>query len=128
MERDLKPLSIAHLHAYADQELVDPRRVDVADFVKTHPKLIIHIRDYEFINKQLHKLYDSVLSEPVPERFIKLVKKHTNKRNKRSSILYIILIGMLLGGVIGVLLHQSQQMEGLSKAKVLIESFISRNI
>jgi len=128
MEPELKPLSYAHLHAYADQELVDPRRVDVTDFVKTHPNLIIHIRDYEFINKQLHKLYDGVLSEPVPERLIAVVKKHTKKPKKHGSILYIILIGMLLGGLIGVLLHQSQQMELISKAKVIIKSFISQNI
>ena len=55
MGKALKSLSYAHLHAYADQELVDPRRVDVADFVKTHPNLIIHIRDYELINTQLHR-------------------------------------------------------------------------
>lgn len=128
MELELKPLSHAHLHAYADQELIDPRRVEVADFVKTHPNLIIHIRDYEFINDKLHKLYDGVLSEPVPKRLILVVKNHAKKRSKRGSILYIILIGMMLGGIIGVLLHQSQQMELISKAKIIIETFISRII
>jgi anti-sigma factor RsiW len=128
MGKALKPLSYAHLHAYADQELIDQRRVDVTDFVKTHPNLIINIRDYELINKQLHQLYDGVLSEPVPKRLITTVKKHKAKRNKRGNILLIILIGMIFGGVIGVLLHQSQQWDFFTKAKVLLESIISRII
>jgi anti-sigma factor RsiW len=128
MQRELKTLSQAHLHAYADRELIDPRRVEVADFVKTHPNFIIYIRDYEFINQQLHKLYDGVLSEPVPKRLTSIVKKHKAKSDKRANKLFIILIGMLLGGVIGVLLHQSTQSQLMSKAKVLFETFISRMI
>ncbi|MGD8591314.1 MAG: hypothetical protein PVF82_00680 [Gammaproteobacteria bacterium] len=128
MGKALKSLSYAHLHAYADQELVDPRRVDVADFVKTHPNLIIHIRDYELINTQLHRLYDGVLAEPIPKRLISTVKKHKTKRNKRGSILLIILIGMILGGVIGVFLHQSQQLEFITNTKLLLEKMISRII
>jgi len=127
MVKASKPLSYAHLHAYADKELVDPRRVDVADFVKTHPNLIIYIRDYEFINKQLHDLYDGVLNEPIPKRLVAIVKRH-RKGTKRVNKLMLILIGMVLGGAIGVLLHQSQQFEVFSKAKVLIETFISRMI
>ncbi len=125
MGKALKTLSHAHLHAFADQELVDQRRVDVADFVKTHPNLIIHIRDYEFINKQLHRLYDGVLSEPVPKRLVTTVKKY--KRNKRGNIVLIILVGMMLGGIIGVLLHQSQQSEFITKAMLLLESVLSEN-
>jgi len=60
MEKQKSQVSYAHLHAYTDQELVDQRRVDVADFVKTHPNLVIYLRDYQFLNEQLHKLYDGV--------------------------------------------------------------------
>lgn len=123
---ELKPLSYAHLHAFADQELIDQRRVDVADFVKTHPNLQNYIRDYEFINQELHRLYDGVLSERIPKRLIATVKKH--KRNKRGNILFVILVGMLLGGIIGVLLHQSKQSELIIKAKFLLETILSRII
>ena len=84
--------------------------------------------DYELINTQLHRLYDGVLAEPIPKRLISTVKKHKTKRNKRGSILLIILIGMILGGVIGVFLHQSQQLEFITNTKLLLEKMISRII
>lgn len=132
MEQQKTILSYAHLHAYTDHELVDQRRVDVDDFVKTHPKLNIHIREYQFINEQLHELYDGVLREPVPECLIAMVKNpNSNRSMKRSrwrTTLYTIFMGMVLGGIIGVLLHQYQSLELIAKAKTLFETFISQFI
>jgi anti-sigma factor RsiW len=129
MEKQKSQVSYAHLHAYTDQELVDQRRVDVADFVKTHPNLVIYLRDYQFLNEQLHKLYDGVLLEPVPKRLINVVKKHKTKKSSWKNILMMIWVGMLLGAVIGVLLHhQSHEVALITKAKQVIETIILRYI
>jgi anti-sigma factor RsiW len=126
MENPNTVLSYAHLHAFADQELVDQRRVDVADFVKTHPNLIIHVRDYQLINDQLHKLYDGVLNEPIPKRILAMVKKHTTKRSSWKKILIMVWTGMVLGAVIGILLHQSHDTELVTKARQVIETIITQ--
>ena len=126
MSNVTKPLSYAHLHAYADQELIDQRRVDVADFVKTHPNIIIHVRDYQLINQKLHELFDVVLNEPVPERLLKVLKQHSARRRKWTSKLFIILVGMVLGGIIGVVLHTSRHLDLITNVKDLLESLISR--
>jgi anti-sigma factor RsiW len=126
MEKQKAVLSYAHLHAFTDQELVDQRRVDVADFVKTHPNLVIHVRDYQLINDQLHKLYDGVLNEPIPKRLLSMVKKHTTKHSSWRKILIMIWTGMVLGAVIGVLLHQSHDAELLTKARQVIETIITQ--
>jgi len=123
-----KPLSHAHLHAFADRILVDRKRVDVSDFVKTHPNLIIYIRDYQFINEQLHKLYDRVLDEPVPERLIAIVKNHSKKASHSRQILIMILTGMILGGIIGVILHQTQSTHDVVEMLRMLKAFISRFI
>lgn len=123
-----KPLSHAHLHAFADRILVDRKRVDVSDFVKTHPNLIIYIRDYQFINEQLHKLYDRVLDEPIPERLIAIVKNRGKKASHSRQILIMILTGMILGGIIGVILHQTQSTHDVVEMLRMLKAFISRFI
>jgi anti-sigma factor RsiW len=126
MEKQKTQVSYAHLHAYTDQELIDQRRVDVADFVKTHPNLIIYVRDYQFINDQLHKLYDGVLHEPIPERLLSMVKNHKAKRGQWKNVMIMIWVGMVLGAVIGIWLHQSQDEGIVTKAKLVFESIISK--
>ena len=121
-----KPLSHAHLHAFADRILVDRKRVDVSDFVKTHPNLIIYIRDYQFINEQLHKLYDRVLDEPIPERLLATVKNHGKKASHTRQILMMIVTGMILGGIIGVILHQTQSTQMVRDALSMLQAFITR--
>jgi hypothetical protein len=67
MNEQPKSLSRAHLHAYVDNALKQTRRADVVDLLKTHPDLTEHVRAYRQINQELHKLFDRVLQEPLPQ-------------------------------------------------------------
>ena len=132
--KDLRPLSHAHLHAYVDEKLNKRRRADVIDFLETHPDLTNFVKDYDFINQRLHRLFDAVLEEPVPQHLIDIVKKETKagkskrQKSRNRGRFSIILLGMLLGSTFGFLAHQNKDSEIVVKAKTVVEKIITQII
>ena len=133
----LKPLTYAHLHAYVDKDLIEQRRVDVTLYVKTHPDKLICIRDYQFINKQLHKLLDGVLSEPVPERLLNILtsnqtkfkRKRCNvKRLWKNKILIVLLIVTISCGISAALVHGTHELTLLAETLYKIKTVFSHII
>lgn len=60
------PITEADLHAYVDGQLTDSRRREVEAYLAEHPHEAATVeRDIE-IRRELHALYDPVLSEPLP--------------------------------------------------------------
>ena len=64
-----KPVTDAELHAYLDGELGQVDRVRVEAYLAAHPGDVKRLEKYHRINSDLHRLYDPVLNEVVPERF-----------------------------------------------------------
>lgn len=136
MQVEQKAISYAHLHAYVDNELTKQRRADVAKYLNSHPSFIICVKDYQDINNNLHKLFDIVLEEPVPEKLLQTVsnENYLRNENKASNNLFIkhkllvVILGMILGSFIGVALHKSHDLKLLSKAVYIVETFVSRLI
>jgi anti-sigma factor RsiW len=65
MNSKAKPVSDEELHAYVDGELDEQRRVEVEDWLASHPWAAARVRDYGRIRERLHVRFDQVLSEPV---------------------------------------------------------------
>lgn len=131
-----KTISHAHLHAYVDNELKKQKRADVTKYLESHPSFLTLVKDYQDINSNLHKLFDVVINEPIPEKLLQSMEfesvQLTNREASGFSFahhkLFIVIFGMVLGSIIGVALHKSHELKLLSKAAYIVETFISRFI
>ena len=63
-------ISEADLHAYVDDRLAEERRQQVEQFLASHPDEEQRVRHYREQNRSLHVLFDSVLAEPVPTKWL----------------------------------------------------------
>lgn len=57
------------LHAYADDQLDEPRRSEVQAYLRQHPEIAARVQTYRDMNTQLRRHYEPVLEEPPPKRF-----------------------------------------------------------
>ncbi|MDH5631607.1 MAG: anti-sigma factor [Gammaproteobacteria bacterium] len=60
------PVTEADLHAFMDGQLSESRRAVVASWLKEHPDKLRELADYQVIDRELHKMLDPMLDEPVP--------------------------------------------------------------
>lgn len=136
MNNELKHLSQAHLHAYVDKELNRHRRGDVTDFIKTHPNLTSYLKDYHVLNDKLHKMFDGVVNEPLPENILNVLvldratkkslqMKQAKKGSAFRNTIILVFLGMVFGGFIGLMLQQSSHLEIISKAKAILSQLIT---
>src|SRR5207237_8760447 len=65
------PVTELELHAYVDEQLNAERRAEVDAYLKEHAAAAARVADYQAQNAALHALFDPVLEETVPERFIR---------------------------------------------------------
>jgi anti-sigma factor RsiW len=70
------------LQAYVDGELSDKRRTEVEIALKRDPKLRTLAHRYEAQKRGVQRLYDDVLSEPVPQSLSKLLKIPSKPRSR----------------------------------------------
>jgi anti-sigma factor RsiW len=63
-----EPITDAVLNAYVDGRLAHERRAEVEAYLSGHPDEAARIGDYKKQNELLHKRFDPVLEEPMPER------------------------------------------------------------
>jgi anti-sigma factor RsiW len=62
--------SIAQVHAYVDGQLDDAHAEIVEQYLDERPEKFDELQTYISINDQLHDIYDSVLSEAIPESML----------------------------------------------------------
>lgn len=62
------PIAEADLHAYADGQLPDARRDEVAEFLAQQPQALGRVASWQQQNRALRALLDPVLDEPLPLR------------------------------------------------------------
>ena len=96
------PITESELQAYADGRLDPTRRMAVEAWLATRPEETERIADYRKITTELRSIYDPVVSETLPPRF---VRKGVQWRGYALAAGWM-LIGILLGALAGWQLHE----------------------
>ena len=65
------PITETDLQAYADGRLEPKRRAAVEAWLGAHPEEAERIADYRRLAKELRTIYDPVMSETLPPRFVR---------------------------------------------------------
>jgi len=99
-------ISEADLQAYADGELPESLRADVAAWLASHPEDAERIEAYRRIAEDLRSTYHSVLEEPVPERLRRTVRRAGTRR--AAMIAGWMIVGAALGAIAGWQIHSLQ--------------------
>lgn len=93
----------ALLHAYADQQLPDPERSEVARWLAAHPDDEARVRHWQADNAALHAAFDPVLDEPLPARLLEAARQSTPAapRWRMAAAIGWLAIGLFGGFVAG---------------------------
>ncbi len=91
------PVTHADLQAYVDGQLGAERQREVESYLQQNPDTSTMVEDLLRINKEIHKAYDPVLDEPLPEQLV------IRQRKPSAGLLDVAaaICWMMLGGVIG---------------------------
>lgn len=101
------PMTEADLHAYVDGVLPEARRSEVEAYLAARPLEAGRVQAYRQQNEALHRLFDPVIDEPVPERLEAPLSMRRNFFSMRYAA--AAMAWMVLGGVIGWQLGGLQQ-------------------
>ncbi len=74
-------MSENYIHAFLDGQLSEQQASEVSSYLRSNNEQFREIESYRSINTEIHRLYDSVLDEPVPEFLLEIVnadEKHDN--------------------------------------------------
>jgi anti-sigma factor RsiW len=99
-------ISEADLQAYADGELPEARRSEVAAWLASHPEDAERIEAYRRIAEELRSTYQVVLQEPVPERLRRTVRRAGTRR--AAMIAGWAIVAAALGAIGGWQFHAMQ--------------------
>lgn len=94
----MAPITESDFHAYVDSVLPEARRAEVETYLAMRPQEAERIQAYRQQNEELHRLFDPVLDEPVPER---LQAAPTVRRSFFQPRYAAVVAWIVLGGVIG---------------------------
>jgi anti-sigma factor RsiW len=87
----------AELHAYVDGQL-DKSRVRVVEaYLAVHPEAAERVAEYQQLNTALRKLYEPVLTQPLPARFRGGGMKKTTRLAWAASVALSVFAGSLAG-------------------------------
>ncbi|MGF1641001.1 MAG: anti-sigma factor family protein [Rhodospirillales bacterium] len=107
-----RPLGEAELHAYVDGELDVDARATIERWLADNPDDAARVRAYVAQKRELHALYDGVLSEPLPAKIEAALARgrlaSTPGRTQTSTRIAAALILLLIGGLAGWVLHGHQ--------------------
>lgn len=94
-----EPVTESDLQAYADGELSESRRADVAAWLASHPEDAERIESYRRIAEELRSTYKGVLEEPVPERLKRALP--VGRARRVAMIALGAVLGVAAGGIAG---------------------------
>ncbi|HEX9808539.1 MAG TPA: hypothetical protein VGC25_02910 [Alphaproteobacteria bacterium] len=81
-------VSEAMIQAYVDDMLPPRQRLEVEEFLATHPEEARRVADFRAQNRGFHELYDHYLSEPLPDpvRLLeeRILRRLAGRRNIRA--------------------------------------------
>lgn len=98
------PITETDLQAYADGRLEPKRRMAVEAWLATRPEEAERIADYRKLAKELRGIYDPVMAETLPSRF---VRKRVQWRRFAFAACWM-LVGLLIGTLSGWEFHESR--------------------
>lgn len=104
------PITDADLHAFLDGQLSETRRLQVEAWLIEHPEKRRELDEYQLIDRELHKLLDPVIQEPVPETLRTQLRKRFYNRLSLAA-------GFLIAGIIvgwnshGLFVTDSKQLQ-----------------
>lgn len=111
------PITEADLHAHVDGQLPLERQALLEAYLATHPHEAQRVEDYRAQNRQLHALFDPVLSEPVPRRLVEATRPATPWYAQRlaASIAIALVSGAMGWGLRGTATdHASPSLQAAS--------------
>ena len=104
------PITDADLHAFLDGQLSEARRLQVEAWLKAHPEKLHELNEYQSIDRELHRLLDPIIQEPLPDALRIPPRKRLYKRLSMAA-------GLLLAGVLvgwnshGLFMTDSRQLQ-----------------
>jgi anti-sigma factor RsiW len=100
MTSDNRAFNDEQLQAYVDNELDEITACEVEKYLQLNPQLAEEINDYQQYNADLHRLFDPVLDEKIPER----LQAKTAKPSKSPWFSYSQAASLFLAVAIGVII------------------------
>ena len=85
------------LHAWADGELDEVRRLEVEGRLANDPDAMERARSYRQMNTALKALYDPVLEEPIPGRLLARPATNASRAAVYAKAASLVVIGLALG-------------------------------
>lgn len=71
----MKRVTMNHINAYLDGALDSKERQELEDAVAADPEAKALLSFHQQHVEELHRLYDPVLEEPVPDRMLELLRR-----------------------------------------------------
>lgn len=104
------------LHAYIDGQLPATAPADVEAWLRDHPQDAERVVQYQRQNAALHKAYDDLLDQPVPQNLSAAASRkprlHGMLVMRYAAVLAWFAVGGIVGGVGGWKLHDWQTSKG----------------
>jgi anti-sigma factor RsiW len=94
------PITEGDLQAYADGRLPEPRRAFVEAWLATRPDEAERIGAYRRLAQEVRAAYDTMISEPVPERLARAASRRMPMRRLAAALGWIV-IGVAIGAPAG---------------------------
>ena len=101
-----EPVTESDLQSYADGELPESRRADVAAWLASHPEDAERLESYRRLAEELRGTYEDVLDEPVPERLKRALP--VGRARRVAMVALGVALGAALGGIAGWHLRSTQ--------------------
>lgn len=94
------PITEGDLQAYADGRLPEARRAAVEAWLASRPDEAERIAAYRRLAKEVRAAYDSMISEPVPERLARAAAPRTSLR-RFAAVAGWVIVGIAIGAPLG---------------------------
>jgi anti-sigma factor RsiW len=91
------PISDNDLQAYADNRLEPARAMQVETWLGLHPEHRARVEEWRTVSAQLHRAYDSILSEPIPQRLIPAANPSSGFAWRRLAAVGWLALGAVSG-------------------------------
>jgi anti-sigma factor RsiW len=94
------PITEGDLQAYADGRLPEARRGAVEAWLATRPEEAERIAAYRRLAQEVRAAYDSMMSEPVPERLAQAASPRRSLR-RYAAVAGWVILGVAIGAPVG---------------------------
>jgi len=71
----MKHLTMSDINAYLDGALNEDRRREIEEAIRSDIEAAALLQQYRQQVQELHRIYDTVLKEPVPEQMLDLLRR-----------------------------------------------------